>query len=87
MHHIKSYAYSFVRMQAIPVPATMREGTTEQSVYLLVGAAGGTDNSPALKLLPDTPTAQAAFAAMDHDMYFWRHDATTGEGSSCLHWA
>ena len=76
------HAHSSVKLQVIPVPSTVREGTTEQSAYLLAGAAGGTGDSPALQLLPATPTAQAAFAAMDHDMYFWRHDATTGEASA-----
>ncbi len=76
---LEVHAHSSVKMQVIPVPSTVREGTTEQSVYLLAGGPGGPDNSPALQLLPDTPTAQAVFAAMDHDMYFWRHDATTGE--------
>ena len=61
------------------MPVFVREGATEQSVYLLVGADSTSTESPALRLLPDTPTAQAAFAKMDRDMYFWRQNATTGE--------
>ena len=61
------------------MPQYVRDGAAEQSIFLLVGAGGGLDDRPALRLLPDTPPAQAAFTAMDRDMYFWRLNATTGE--------
>ena len=66
----------------IPVPVHVRDGAAEQSVYLLVGA--GNDERPTLRLLPDTHAVQSAFAAMDRSMYFWRHNATTGQAPILL---
>ena len=72
-------ADSSVGMQVITVPLHVTDGSAEQSVYMLVGAGGGPDDSPALRLLPDTPAAQAALTATDREIYFWRHNTTNGE--------
>ena len=61
------------------MPVYVRDGAAEQSIYLLIGDAAGDDDRPALRLLPDTPAAQSAFAAMDRSMYFWRHNTLTGQ--------
>lgn len=59
------------------VPQAAHDGTADQLVYALVPpGVGGT-----VRLLPDTPQAQAAFAEARPSLAFWRADEQAGSVS------
>lgn len=66
-------------LQVLAVPQPLREGATEQQVYLLLPRADAEGApQPAAAVLPDTSAAREAAAAAASSMSFWRADSTTG---------
>jgi hypothetical protein len=76
--------------QVMALPQPLREGATEQQVYLLLpcsGLDGGAGS--AAGVLPDSAAARELAAAAAPAMSFWRADRATGAWEvwqlSCKH--
>jgi len=64
--------------QVLEVPRTVREGATEQHLFLLVGQPPAAGGAPAVSVLPDTEAARAAADAAAPAMTFWQADRASG---------
>ena len=65
--------------QVLPHPQPLREGATEQQVYLLPPCGGlEAGPGPAAGVLPDSAAARELAAAAAPAMSFWRADRATG---------
>lgn len=60
--------------ELLPLPQPVHDGSADQHAYLLVPAAAGAT----VRVVPDTPQAQAAFQAARPGLSFWRVDERAG---------